>query len=555
MAAGGGLGRASALMASGSMVSRVLGIVRNALLVACVGSMGGTSDAFQTANTLPNTIFILLSGGVLSAVLIPEITRAMAREDGGQDIIDRLLTAAFGLVTIVAVAATLLAAPLITLFQLQGPARDLGIFFAYLCLPQIFFYGVSAILGQVLNAHDRFAAVMWTPVLANVVQIAGMGIFLSQYLGAQPPERWTSPMIWLLAGTATLGVAVQAVALIPALRGTGFRFTPRWGWRGYGFRRAFRVAVWTISALLIGQAGGVVVTMVANAVASAAREAGVVVAGYMVYTLAFQIFMVPHGIITTSILTALYPRMARSAHAGDVAGLRSDVTRALTVPALIMVPISAAAVALAAPGVKVLTPSLEPPGVTSLAWAFSLMAVGLFPYGVVALQQRYALARGDGRMNVRFQLVVTGVQLLSCGAALLVPPAWAVAVICAGQTLGNGLAALAFVAVAQRQVGGLPLRRLGVLLLRLVVVSVPAALLAWGAVAWVTGALPFAWTTSLLALTAGTAAFLVAFALGTRLIRIPELDATLPRRFRPAGVAGTADTHTPGSNSGTGDGV
>lgn len=516
-------------MASGSMASRVLGIVRNALLVACVGAVGGTSDAFQTANTLPNTIFILLSGGVLSAVLIPEITRAMARADGGQEIIDRLLAAALGLVTIVALVCTLGAAPLITLFQLQGPARDLGIFFAYLCLPQILFYGVSAILGQVLNAYDRFAAVMWTPVLANVVQIAGMGIFLSQYVGAEPAERWTPPMVWLLAGTATLGVAVQALGLLPAFRGTGFRFRLRWGWRGYGFRRPFQVALWTIAALLIGQAGGVVVTMVANAVAAEARRHGVEVAGYMVYTLAFQIFMVPHGIITTSILTALYPRMARSAHAANVDALRSDVTRGLTLPATIMVPISAAAVALAAPGVKVLTPSLEPLGVASLAWAFSLMALGLFPYGVVALQQRYALARGDGRMNFRFQLVITGVQLASCVAALLVPAPWAVATICLGQTLGNTMAAAVFLIVAQRQVGGLPLRAVGGLVLRLLAVSVPAGLASWFVVTWIDRALGFGWTTALIALAAGATVFGVVLLVATRLVRIAEIDALLAR--------------------------
>ncbi len=516
-------------MASGSLVSRVLGIVRNALLVACVGSMGGTSDAFQTANTLPNTIFILLSGGVLSAVLIPEITRAMARADGGKEIIDRLLTAAFGLVTVVALIATIGAAPLITLFQLRGASRDLGIFFAFICLPQIFFYGVSAILGQVLNAYDRFAAVMWTPVLANLVQIAGMGLFLAQYLGAEPPERWTPPMVWLLAGTATLGVAVQALGLLPAFTGTGFRFTPRWGWRGYGFRRPFKVAMWTITALLVGQAGGVVVTMVANAVAASARAGGLEVAGYMVYTLAFQIFMVPHGIITTSILTALYPRMSRAANAADTEALRADVTQAITVPALIMVPISLAAVALAAPGVKVLTPSLSPAGVANLALAFALMAIGLFPYGLAALQQRYSLARGDGRMNFRFQVVITAVQLASCALALAVPPQWAIAAICLGQTVGNSVAALAFLWISQRQLGGLPLRHIGRLLLQLLLASVPAGLFAWFLVAWLAWLHDFSWSSSLLALGAGGAAFVAIFLVLAALLRIKELDALWAR--------------------------
>ena len=524
-----GLGRASIAMGSASMVSRVLGVVRNALLVACVGELTGTSQAFQTANTLPNLVFMLLSGGVLTAVLIPEITRAMARPDGGREVVDRLLTASFGLVAVVTVLATASAAPLIVAFRLEGPVRDLGIFFAYLCLPQIFFYGVYAILGQVLNAHDRFAAFMWTPVLANVVQIGGMAIFLSQYVGRLPAERWTPGMVWLLAGTSTLGIAVQAAALLPALRGTGFRFRPRWGWRGHGFRRPFVVASWTITAVVLAQLGGVLVQVAINTAWADADRVGQQVAGIMVYTLAFQVFMVPHSIVTTSILTALYPRMARSVHAGDTDALRGDVVRGLQLPATAMVPLTFAAVALAVPGVKVVTPSLTPQGVGELALAFSIMALGLYPFGVSALQQRYSLARGDGRANLRYQGFVTGVQLASAVAAVLVPPAWAVATICAGQTLGNTAASVWFLVRTQRQLGGLPLRGLAVLVLRLVAASAPAAAAAWLVVGEVAGRLGTGWLGALAQLAAGGVAFVVVFGGLAVLLRIPEVTGVLAR--------------------------
>lgn len=524
------LGRASVGMASASLVSRVLGVVRNAMLVACVGAMTGASQAFQTANTLPNLVFMLLSGGVLTAVLIPEITRAMARDDGGREIVDRLLTASFGLVAIVTIVATVAAAPLITLFNLTGPVRDLGIFFAYLCLPQILFYGVYAILGQVLNAHDRFAAFMWTPVLANVVQIAGMAVFLFQYVGRQPAEQWTPAMVWLLAGTSTLGIAVQAVALVPALRGTGFRFTPRWGWRGYGFRRPFVVASWTITAVLIAQLGGVLVQIAINTAWRAADTAGQSVAGIMVYTLAFQVFMVPHSIVTTSILTALYPRLARAANAGDTGRVRADVVRGLELPAAIMVPTSLAAVALAAPGLKVVTPSLEPADVAALALAFSIMALGLWPYGIAALQQRYALAHGDGRANLQFQVLVTAVQLVSAAlAAFVVPPLWAVAAICAGQTIGNAAASVWFLARTQRRLGGLPLRRLGWLVARLVAASAPAAVTAWLVVDLLVRRVGEGWVGSLVQLVAGGMAYMVVFALLAVAFRITEVTGVAAR--------------------------
>jgi putative peptidoglycan lipid II flippase len=163
-------------MGLGSVVSRLLGVVRNGLLVACVGGLTGASAAFQTANTLPNIIFLMLSTGFITATLVPQITQAMALPTGGREKVDRLLTLALGLVVVLGLVAPLAANPLMSCFQLRGEVRDLGIFFAYLCLPQVAFYGLYAVLGQVLNARGVFAPVMWSPVLANLVQLMLDGI-------------------------------------------------------------------------------------------------------------------------------------------------------------------------------------------------------------------------------------------------------------------------------------------------------------------------------------------------------------------------------------------
>lgn len=524
----GGLGRASVVMASGSLVSRGLGLVRNAMLVACVGSMTGASTAFQTANTLPNFIFQLLSGGILTAILIPQITKAMRRKDGGQDVIDRLLTASFGLVTIVALLATVSAAPLIIAFQLEGAVRDLGILFAYICLPQIFFYGVYAILGQVLNAYDKFAAFMWTPVLANVVQIGGMAIFLSQYVGAEPAEAWTPGMIWLLAGTSTAGIAVQALGLLPSLRKVGFTFTPRWGWRGYGFGSAAKVAMWSIVAVLVAQFGGLVTQAIINVVSEKARLAGFAVPGIMIYTLAYQIFMVPHSIVTTSILTALYPRMSRSVQAHDIEAMRADTMHGLTLPATMMIPISFAAVVLAVPGMRVINPTMDPAGVEATALAFSLMAIGFYSYGLQALQQRYSLSREDGRSNLIFQVVVTVFQLLFGVGALFVPAQFGVATIAVGQTVGNTVAGIAFVVVAHRQIQ-LPIKTLLGLLGKLVVGSIPAALVSWWTVRSVATMMAASWLGALAQLAAGGVVFVVVFLVTAVILRIPAVMDLLSR--------------------------
>ncbi len=536
-----GLGRASTLMASGSMVSRALGVVRNALQIACIGGTGAASDAFATANTLPNIIFNLLSTGLLTAILIPQITRAMRRGEDGRKAIDSLLTLAFAAVGVVTLAAVLLTGPLIVAMGLTGPARDLGIAFAYLCLPQIFFYGAYAIWSQVLNVHGRFGITMWTPALANVVQIGGMVFFLSRYLGKAPADRWTPEMVAVLAGTFTLGVALQALGLLPALRGSGFRWRPSLKVRGHGFRTAARVGAWMIASVAVSTIGGVITQAAINLVSGRARATSVEqhVAGVQVYQTAFMYFMVPHGIITVSLLTAMFPRLARSAQREDLAALRADVTRGVTLPALAMVPLSFAAVALAVPGIAVLTPSFTAEDVRGAALAFSLMALGLFPYGVVYLQQRYCMAREDGRTMWLFQLVVTGIQVLAAGAILVLPDAAGVPVVSAGQTLGNMIAAVAFLVFAQRQLGGLPLRRLGTLTGRLALASVPPAALAWGLTTWMTGVLGHGMIPALIALATGGLAFVGVFALLAHLFRIEELIELAGRvagRFLPCRV-------------------
>ncbi|GAB3623940.1 hypothetical protein GCM10027418_20240 [Mariniluteicoccus endophyticus] len=530
------VGRASVLMASGTMVSRVLGLVRNALLLACIGT-AITSDAFNTANTLPNTIYMLLSGGLLNAVLIPQITKALQREDG-EDVVDRLLTLCFGAIMVVSVVATALARPLCWALGLRGEALALGTAFAYLCLPQIFFYGAYALLGQVLNARGSYAAFMWTPVLANVVQIAGLAAFLVLFPQRTEPQDWTSPMILLLTGTTTLGIAVQALGLIGPLRSTGFRWRPRWGFRGYGFGSAGRMAGWAFAALVVAQLGGVACTTVFNTVSQRADRQNLVVAGVTIYQLAFLFFMLPHSIITTSILTALYPRMSRAANRADDASLRDLVTRGLTSPSVALVPITALGLVLAVPGIGLMQPSVRGQALHDAALVFSLMLVGLIPFGWTTLQQRFFFAVEDGRTNLVLQGVLTVVQVAFAGIALAGPPAYAVATVAVGQTVGNLAAALAFVAAARSRVGGLPLGTIGGLHLRLIAASVGAGLAAWAAVLLVERSLGATYVAYAVELAGGSAVFAGVFLALARLLRIDELgDLISPvlRRIRRAG--------------------
>ena len=187
-AAPGGMGRASAILAAGTIVSRVLGFVRTIVLAAAIGTFAA-GDTFAIGNQLPNNIYALVAGGVLSAVLVPQIVRAAAHHDGGQQFINRVVTLGIMVFAVVTLAATLAAPALVALYAQSSSsgrgftpeALALATAFAYWCLPQIFFYALYSLLSEVLNARRVFGPFTWAPVLNNVVSIAGLVLFMALF--------------------------------------------------------------------------------------------------------------------------------------------------------------------------------------------------------------------------------------------------------------------------------------------------------------------------------------------------------------------------------------
>lgn len=312
------VGRASAAMAAGSIASRVLGVVRQSLITLAIGQ-GLVANAFTTANTLPNIIYLLIAGGVLNSVLVPQLVKASENPDGGREYTDKLLTLAVGGLLAVTVAATLAAGLLVRAYaqELTGSLLNLAVFFAVITLPQIFFYGLYALLGQVLNTRGRFAAFGWAPAIANLVAIIGLLAFMRLFQGHVTAAEWTPEMVWWFAGTATLSIVAQALILLVPLWRSGFRWRPRLGVRGIGLAATSRVAGWALGALLVSQVSYLVASQVmwhATGSDEVAHGAGqVFIAGTTIYANAFLVFMVPHGLVTVSLVTAMYPRIARAA--------------------------------------------------------------------------------------------------------------------------------------------------------------------------------------------------------------------------------------------------
>ena len=398
--------RASALMASGTMVSRILGFIRNAMLIAAVGATaGGVGAAFQTANTLPNTVFNLLASGIFDAVLVPQIVGAIKRRNDGDTYVNRLLTLA-GTVLFVVTFITMVLAPLLVIITAAGYTEDirsLAILFALLCLPQLFFYGLYNLLGELLNAREIFGPYMWAPVVNNVVGIAGLALFLGIWGGAPdggiPADDLTGAQFWVLAGSATLGVICQALCLLWPMRRAGISFKLDFHFRGTSFGSMPRVAGWTFATLGVSQVGVLstnnLAAMADGYIGRYGAQSGVV--GILAYSTAFMIFMVPQSLITVSLTTAIFTRMAAAVADGDdkaVAdsyhlGVRTITSLTLVAAAMLMAgSVPMMEIAMAAKGG-------DPAAVTAYALVLTSLMPGVASTGMVLMSQRVFFAYED----------------------------------------------------------------------------------------------------------------------------------------------------------------
>ena len=213
--------RTGSLMAGGTLVSRILGFVRVLLLTYALGLSTNVYDSFHQANQIPNNLYQLTIGGVLTSVLVPQVVAAIRSDDRGERYINKLVTLAltgFVIITGLLVAFTPLIIQAITSSGWGEQRIELTIAFAYWCMPQVFFYALFALFSGIYNAHDLYLPTMWTPLINNVVTICGIGVFLWMFgadpYGHVPLSEWGAGRIALLAGTSTLGVAVQALLLV-----------------------------------------------------------------------------------------------------------------------------------------------------------------------------------------------------------------------------------------------------------------------------------------------------------------------------------------------------
>ena len=406
------IARASLWMASGTIVSRILGLVRTVMLAAAIGITNNEADAFGVANQLPNNVYAIIVGGLLNAVLVPQIVRAKVRKDGGQGYIDGLLTVIITVFAFITLIATLAAPVLVRLYTSGWDSHTLSLAtaFAYWCLPQLFFYGLYSILGEVLNARSSFGPYMWAPVLNNIVAIIGLAAFMALYGGVGAEHVWHEQQITLLAGSATLGVASQALILFFFWRKIGLRFTFNFKLRGLGLRPALKAASWTLAMLVITQLGGLIQTnLTSSTLAARSATSGIVTAGIAsvaVAGTAWLIFMIPHSVGTVSIATAYFTRMSEHAHAKNFDALKTDVVRAVRSILALSAIAAIVMIVLALPIGAVFSATYQP--AVALGTVLIAMMIGLIPFSVNFMLQRVFYALED----TKSPFVFTTIQIM-----------------------------------------------------------------------------------------------------------------------------------------------
>ncbi|WP_328361064.1 murein biosynthesis integral membrane protein MurJ [Streptomyces sp. NBC_00457] len=528
----GGLLKSSAVMAAGTMVSRLTGFIRSALIVSALG-VGLLGDTFQVAYQLPTMIYILTVGGGLNSVFVPQLVRAMKEDDdGGEAYANRLLTlvmVALGALT----ALSIFGAPLLIRLLSDSVAGDpaanqVGVTFVQYFLPSIFFMGIHVVMGQILNARGKFGAMMWTPVLNNIVIIMTLGMFIWVYGTAEhsgmtvtniPPEGQR-----LLGIGVLLGLVVQALAMIPYLRETGFRLRLRFDWKGHGLGKAVTLAKWTFLFVLANQAGALVVTQLSTA---AGKESPLDGTGFAAYANAQLIWGLPQAIITVSLMAALLPRLSRSAAEDDSGAVRDDISQGLRTTAVAIVPISFGFLALGIPMCTLMFGSSGTSEATNMGFMLMAFGIGLIPYSVQYVVLRAFYAYEDTRTPFYNTVIVAAVNAVASAACYFVIPArWAVV----GMAASYGLAYAIGVGVAwnrlRKKLGGdLDGTRVMRTYARLCIASVPAALLSGAACYGISRSLGQGVVGSFAALLAGGAVLLGIFYVAARRMRIEELNS------------------------------
>ena len=439
--------RATGSMAIATLISRVTGFIRTVLIGAALGEVVAAS--FNTANTLPNLITEIVLGSVLTALVVPVLVRAEKEDaDHGAAFIRRLFTLTLTLMTVVTLVAVA-TAPLLTRMMMDEDSKGNLVqttSFAYLVLPQIFFYGMFSLFMAILNTKEHFRPGAWAPVANNVVSIAVLVAYMAVpgQLNPAAPTSISNPHVLLLGLGTTAGVVVQCLIMLPALRKLGIDLRPLWG-IDERLKQFGGMALAIVTYVAISQLGYIITTRIAFNADAAAQ---------FIYQQHWMLLQMPYGIIGVTLLTAIMPRMSRNAADGDDAAVVADLTMGTKLTFIALIPIIIFMTALGPDIARALFAygSFSPEAANTLGLTISASSFTLIPYALVMLHLRVFYAREEAWTPTFIIAGITGTKVLLSALAPYIAREPSHVVVLLGAANGFGF-------VAGALIGALLLRR------------------------------------------------------------------------------------------------
>ena len=445
-------------MAVGTLLSRITGLVRNLLLVAILGT-AVLGDTYNVGNTMPNIIYNLIVGGALTAVFVPQIVRQSRAADGGNAYISRLFTFISSFLLLLTLLAILLAPLFVSFYAptFSGKSYELTLSFMRFCLPQIFFMGVFALLGQIANARSIFGPMMWAPILNNLIAIALFASFLSSELSF---DGITDRQVqWLGIGT-TLGYLVQALVLLPVIRRAKISLRIRFDWRGSGLGHSIRLAGWTILFVLISQIGYLITVNLATRASVKAITEGISYGvGYTPYSNAYLILLLPHSIVTISVVTAILPKLSSFVIDNDLPKLRTQLIKAIKLVGVVTVPSAAFFLAFGSLISDVLFFGISSESAQYIGYVLAAFALATIPLSINLIAIRGLNAFENTRAQVKSNLLINGVAIgLSLIGFFLLPTQWITVGLAAAFTISYWIGNLLTFALLEKASGAIEKR-------------------------------------------------------------------------------------------------
>ena len=475
-------------MASGTLVSRVLGGVKILLVGYLLTVSMAQADMYALAMEIPNMAYQLLAGGILTAILVPQFMRAMSKDaDGGQAFSDRIVTL-FTLLLIVLTIVLTIGTPLVIRLMSDAKWRTPEMTAQYhslllltaLCMPQVFFFGAFFLISQILNARGSFSPGAWAPVANNVVQIIVLGTYAIVWgFHTDASQPFTDAQMLLLGIGSVVGVAVQSVILFPYLKKVGFRYRPRFDFLHTGLGSTAHLAKWVLALLVIDQANWVVVTRLASRATVDGHGAGVAA-----FNNATWIQIVPHGLLTVSLVTILMPSLSTLAATGKWGKFADQLQLSIRTVFAAIIPIS---LLFATMGVPIATTVFSAArGGAYVGWTLAVLGIGLIPFTL-----RYLVNKGFNSMsNTRTPFFVEIVFVtITCLVSILlilvvkVPARWVAPSLAVGYSLGYVASSWLSYKLLCQAVPSLKSAGIAAHTVRLIAISVPGAVLA-GLICW-----------------------------------------------------------------------